>query len=90
MIVVQRIGLDLLREIVDVAHQHALPVVGQIWRMDAAEAAKAGIDQLDNSSRIAASRVVSGEALFDYGLVSERLAIASRLWTTIDWSERSG
>jgi hypothetical protein len=87
LIVVQRIGLDFLREIVDVAHQHALPVVGQIWRMDAAEAANAGIDQLDNSSRIAASRVVSGEALFDYGLVSERLAIASRLWTTIDWSD---
>ena len=42
LIVVQRIGLDLLREIVDVAHQHSLPVVGQIWRMDAAEAAKQG------------------------------------------------
>ena len=86
LIVVQRIGPDLLRPILEVAHSRSLPVVGQIWRMDAGEASALGIDQLDNSSRIALSRVVGGDALFDYRSVSERLAIASRVWSTIDWS----
>jgi hypothetical protein len=51
---------DLLREIVDVAHQHALPVVGQIWRMDGRRRRRPG-SPLDNSSRSLRADV-SGEA----------------------------
>jgi Amidohydrolase family len=85
LIVVQQVTPADVRAIVDVAHRRNRPVVGQIWHTDAGEAAALGIDQLDNTSRIAASREYSGDRLLRYRSVSERLTILSGLWLAIDW-----
>lgn len=87
LIAVQQVTPPDLRVIVAAAHRRDRPVVGQLWRTDAGEAAAIGIDQLDNTSRIAASREYHGERLFTYRSVSERLSIVSGLWLTIDWDE---
>lgn len=87
LIAVQGITPDDLRAIVDEAHEHGRPVVGQLWRTDAAEAADIGIDQLDNTTRIATSRTIRGDALWNYTSVAGRLAIVSDLWATVDWNE---
>ncbi len=85
LIAVQHVTPPDLREIVDAAHQRGKPVVGQIWHTDAGEAAEIGIDQLDNTSRIAASREYQGDRLFAYRSVPERMGILSGLWLTVDW-----
>jgi imidazolonepropionase-like amidohydrolase len=87
LIAVQQITPPDLRAIVEAAHSRGQPVVGQLWRTDAAEAAAIGIDQLDNTARIAASRVYRGDRLFSYRSVADRLGILSGLWLTIDWDE---
>jgi propanediol dehydratase large subunit len=55
---------------VKAAHLRDRPVVGQLWRTDGAEAAAIGIDELDNTSRIARSLDYDGERLFAYRSVS--------------------
>jgi len=85
LIVTQRITPALLRPIVEVAHGFGRPVVGQLWATDAREAAEIGIDQLDNNSRLFASRAYPPERLLRYGSIAERLALLARGWTTVDW-----
>jgi len=85
LLVVQQITPELLRPIVAVAHEYGRPVVGQIWFTDARQAAEIGIDELDNTSRIFASRAYPPERLTSYRTVPERLALFSRGWETIDW-----
>jgi hypothetical protein len=48
LLVTQQITPDILSAVVDVAHEFARPVVGQIWFTDGHEAAALGIDELDN------------------------------------------
>ena len=87
LIAVQQVTPADLRAIVAAAHERGKPVVGQLWRTDAAEAAEIGIDELDNTARIAASREYRGERLFAYRSVAERMAILSGLWLNVDWDE---
>jgi hypothetical protein len=85
LIITQRMTAPLLRAIVDVAHAHDRPVVGQTWALDGREAAECGIDQLDNSSRVFASREYPAEAMLNYASIPERLALSGRAWAAIDW-----
>jgi hypothetical protein len=70
---------------VETAHAFRRPVVGQIWFTDAKQAAEIGIDQLDNTSRVFASREYPPERLTSYRSVAERLQLFSRGWATVDW-----
>src|SRR5581483_3297502 len=85
LLVVQQITPALLRPILEVAHELGRPVFGQIWHTDAKQAAELGIDQLDNTSRIFASRAYSPERLMGYSTVGERLALFTRAWSNVDW-----
>ena len=85
LLVTQQITPDLMQPIVDVAHEFGRPVVGQIWYTDAREAAEIGIDQLDNSSRIFASREYPRVRLLSYKTIAERLGLLARGWMAIDW-----
>ena len=87
LIITQRMTAPLLREIVAVAHAHERPVVGQTWALDGREAAECGIDELDNSSRVFASRAYPAEALLSYTSIPDRLALSGRAWAAIDWAE---
>ena len=84
-IVVQHVGPDLLAALVRIARPLELPVVGQIWRMDASEAAAAGISQLDNTSRIVASPVLASNAT--PADVASRIAVLRRAWMDVDWEQ---
>jgi hypothetical protein len=85
LIVTQQITPDLLRPIVQVGHAFGRPVVGQLWGTDGLEAAALGIDQLDNYSRIFASREYPKARLLAYRSVAERLSLLARGWATVDW-----
>ena len=85
LLVTQQITPELMRPIVDVAHEFGRPVVGQIWHTDGREAAELGIDQLDNSSRIFASHEYPKARLLSYRSIAERLGLLSRGWMAIDW-----
>jgi len=85
LLVTQQITPDLMRPIVEVAHESGRPVVGQIWSTDGREAAEIGIDQLDNSSRIFASREYPKARLLSYRSIAERLGLLARGWMAIDW-----
>jgi hypothetical protein len=87
LIVTQRMTAPLLSAIVDVAHAHDRPVVGQTWALDGREAAECGIDELDNSSRVFASREYPAERLLHYTSIPDRLALSGRAWAAIDWAE---
>ena len=85
LLVTQQITPELMRPIVDVAHEFGRPVVGQIWHTDGREAAELGIDQLDNSSRIFGSREYPKARLLSYRSIAERLGLLARGWMAIDW-----
>lgn len=87
LIITQRMTAPVLRAIVDVAHAHDRPVVGQTWTLDGREAAECGIDELDNSSRVFASRAYPAERLLSYTSIPDRLALSGRAWASIDWRE---
>jgi len=85
LIITQRMTGPVLRAIVDVAHEHDRPVVGQTWALDGREAAELGIDELDNSSRVFASSEFPAGRLLDYASIPDRLALSGRGWAAIDW-----
>src|SRR6185437_11998190 len=85
LIVTQGVTHRFISAIVSEAHAAGLPVVGQVWAADGIDASQAGIDQLDNSSRVFASKTVSRAELLSYSSVSERLATWARAWTDVDW-----
>lgn len=85
LIVTQGISGPLISAISAQARRAGFPVVGQVWKADAAEAARAGIDQLDNSSRIFASLTVSVPQMLAYRSVGDRLATWARAWASVDW-----
>ena len=85
LIVTQGVTRDFISAIVNEAHATGLPVVGQVWAADGIDASQAGIDQLDNSSRVFASKIVSRAELLSYSSVGERLATWARAWTDVDW-----
>jgi hypothetical protein len=87
LIVTQGITAPLISAISQQAHAAGLPVVGQVWKADGAEAARAGIDQLDNSSRVFASLAVTIPQMLAYGSVGDRLATWARAWTSVDWPQ---
>lgn len=84
-IVVQHVSQPLLAALANFARPHRLPVIGQVWRMDASEAAVAGISQLDNTSRIIASPMLesAGDRPPD---VASRIALLRKAWLHVDWA----
>jgi hypothetical protein len=87
LLAVQQITPELMRPIIEVAHERGRPVFGQIWHTDGKQAAEAGIDQLDNTSRIFASAEYPRERLMNYSSVGQRLALYIRAWATVDWTQ---
>lgn len=85
LIVRQRVTAPVMRAVIEVAHKHDRPVVGQTWDVDGKEAAELGIDELHTSSRVYASALYSRDRLLRYTSIADRLALASRAWATIDW-----
>lgn len=85
LIVTQRVTGPVLRAVVETAHRHGRPVIGQIWAIDGREAAELGIDELHSSSRVCASAAWPADRLLRYASIPERLAMTSRLWASIDW-----
>lgn len=85
LIVTQRMTGPLIRAVTEVAHAHGRPVIGQVWAVSGAEAARLGIDELHNSSRVFVSRDYPRSRLIAYRSIAERLAISARAWSSIDW-----
>jgi hypothetical protein len=85
LLVTHQITSDLLVPVVLAAHEFGRPVVGQVWATDGLQAARLGIDQLDNSSRIFDSREYPAERLLTYRTVAERLSLLGRGWAAVDW-----
>ena len=85
LIVTQRMTAPVMKAVIDAAHAHRRPVVGQIWAVDGEEAAELGIDELHTSSRVYRSRAYPAERLVNYTSIPERLALTSRAWATLDW-----
>jgi hypothetical protein len=84
LLAVQQVEADVLAAIIEEGHAGGVPVFGQLWRVDAAEAARVGIDQLDNTSRVFASREVPEEEFARPRPVGERIAVWRRGWATVD------
>lgn len=82
LFVARRVDSDCLRAIVETAHAHGRPVTGQVYQVSGREAAEAGIDGLENTSRIPESLELDEQVLHRYRSVSHRLAILARLWST--------
>ncbi len=85
LVVTQRAREHLFAAVVDAARAHDLPVVGQTWRIDGAEAARAGVRQLENTSRIVESAEWPMERLMNYGSPADRLAMWAHAWVDPDW-----
>jgi hypothetical protein len=85
LILTQRVTQPVMRAVIEVAHAHERCVVAQTWEVDGAEAAALGIDELHTGSRVCASPLYPRDRLLSYASIPERLALASRLWATIDW-----
>ena len=85
LFVVQGVTADMLRPIVEVAHAHDRPVVGQFWQVGAIECAELGVDQMDNTSRVVASRTVPDAELVRPAPVPDRLSRLARAWAHLDW-----
>lgn len=85
LIVTQRVTAPVMRAVIEVAHAHGRPVLGQIWAIDGREAAALGIDELHTSARVCASPLYPPERLMRYTSIGDRMALTSRLWATIDW-----
>jgi hypothetical protein len=86
LIATQGISAPLIVAISEQAHIAGFPVIGQVWKVDGAEASRAGVDQLDNSSRIFASLAVTVREMMAYASVGDRLATWARAWTSVDWA----
>ncbi len=82
---VQQITAGLLLPIVEVAHEHGLPVAGQLWMTDAGQAARLGVDQLDNNSQIFVSREWPADRLGTFRSQAERLSNMAYAWSSVDW-----
>jgi imidazolonepropionase-like amidohydrolase len=82
---VQQITPDLLEPIVAVANEHDLPVAGQLWATDGEEAARLGVDQVDNNSRIFVSRDWPAGRLGAFRSMAERLSNMAYAWSSVDW-----
>ena len=87
LIVVHGASAEVVRSAVDVATDVGKPVVGQLWLVDAEEAAELGVRQLDNTSRIFVSRGIGSQELTRRRPLTERLELFARAWASVDWAE---
>lgn len=85
LILTQRITAPLMQAVCDVAHAYDRRVLAQTWELDGEEAARLGIDELHNSSRVFHSHEYPKERLLAYRSIADRLALSGRGWATIDW-----
>jgi imidazolonepropionase-like amidohydrolase len=85
LILTQRVTAPQMQAVCEVAHAHGRRVLAQTWQIDGAEAARSGIDEVHNSSRVFHSREYPKERLLAYGSIADRLALSGRGWATIDW-----
>ena len=81
----QNVDAELLAPIVAAAHAHGLPVVGQTWRLDGGEAARLGIDQVDNTSRVFVSSLWPRRGPRSFARVADRIECWARGWSSVDW-----
>jgi imidazolonepropionase-like amidohydrolase len=79
-----RVTKPILAAIADEAHGLGVPVTGQLWSASAREAAGAGIDGLENTSRIPEDPAYGPERLFERLSVSARIATLAHLWADAD------
>jgi cytosine/adenosine deaminase-related metal-dependent hydrolase len=86
LILTQRVTAPVMRAVIEVAHAHGRPVVGQTWEVDGKEAAALGIDELHTSSRVYESKMYPRDRLLCYASIADRLALTSRAWASIDWA----
>ncbi|HKG37531.1 MAG TPA: amidohydrolase family protein [Conexibacter sp.] len=85
LIAAQNVDAALLRPLVAAAHAHDLPVVGQTWALDGAQAAQLGIDQLDNTSRLFSSSLWPRRGPDTFKRVEDRIECWVRGWSSVDW-----
>lgn len=85
LMVAQNITAVLLAPIIAVAREHAVPVIGQTWALDAAEAARLGVDELENTSRIFSSSLWPRRGPPRFAQVAERIAYWAQGWASVDW-----
>jgi enamidase len=90
LILTQRVTAPVMRAVIEVAHAHGRPVVGQTWEVDGREAAALGIDELHTSSRVYESKLYPRDRLLRYTSIADRLALTSRAWASIDWAATQG
>ena len=90
LILTQRITAPVMRAVTEVAHTHGRSVLAQTWEVDGKEAAELGIDELHTSSRVCLSTHYPKDRLLGYTSIAERLALSSRVWSTIDWEATQG
>jgi len=79
-----RVTKPILAAITDEAHAQAAPVTGQLWSTSARDAADAGIDGLENTSRIPEDPAFGDDRLFARTSVSARIATLAHLWAESD------
>ena len=79
-----RVRPAVLAAICETAHELGVPVTGQLWETDGREAVGAGIDGLENTSRIPESDAIPRERLFAHRSVSQRIAVLTHLWARAD------
>jgi imidazolonepropionase-like amidohydrolase len=86
LLVVQGVTAELAVEVVAVATDAGVPVFGQTWHLDAIQASESGLSQLDNTSRILVSSVLSTSELLAASSNAERISLWRRAWATVDWA----
>ena len=86
LLVVQGVTAELAVEVVAVAADAGVPVFGQTWHLDAIQASESGLSQLDNTSRILVSSVLSTSELLAATSNAERISLWRRAWATVDWA----
>jgi imidazolonepropionase-like amidohydrolase len=84
LLLVQRVDLACARAIVEVGQAAEVPVFGQTWRIRGDEAAAIGFDQLDNTSRVLVSTLLTDAELLDVRSNAERIARWRQAWATLD------
>ena len=83
-IATHRVDRATLAAIVEAAHEHGVPVTGQIWHASARDAARVGMDGLENTSRIPEHPAFDDARLFGRMSVSGRIATLAHLWANAE------
>ena len=75
----------ILEAIVETAHELGIPVTGQLWTVDARDAAAVGMDGLENTSRIPESDAYPPDRILGHHPISVRLGMLAHMWSEANW-----